>query len=824
MDKLKHEPVYGERRGGYCDVQVATLDSEIVGASKLVAAKKLFLGIRSSEPLRLAARLARELKVWAGLRHPHVLPLLGFYLDDDYGTALLISEFMMNGDLKDYITKMAPTYFERLHLVRDLTDGLAYLHAETNSVRHGDLKPGNVLVNPHCRAMLADFGLSKNLGTGHTGFTTGNDGRGTVRFSSPEILLEGAAAQSLANDIWSWGCLVLEAMTDEIPFSDIEHEPKLILALGKGETPCEAETLTLQLPQFSNLLVKCWTRQPNQRPKAADCLLAIQSALPTFWPANITQQMAEQRKRKQLATPAEDRNPKQQPLQRLSPQQTSRLRSNRPNPQSSPQVTQQPQPLPPKRPRQFQEFFAMAFKNWVNQRQLTLDTPNVDGKEVGLHELFFTVGALRGHRAVSEMSLWQFVGAKIGFSYSDGPSPYSKPEVADQLSNIYREVLADFEVHWHNSLRGLDPSSDFPLPPQLRHLRPKIEQLAAGHPTLRPFGVGSQQLPDDPRKGSTTDQITQQTLQLGETPGTTQQHRAALWNQPGVGSSRQPAGLVLPSRVGGPQLRAPVPSWKPIPPIAAFSAPVSSPSPAKPASEIPMADVSGSSRPESKRSSSKREHESDATSESESATRPTKRARTETQQDLDGKRNADTAAFKQLTMEGSLEKTIPSQAAPSPGVTSDEEEYGWWWDNGEDSPVTQKVDAAPTEPENGATEPTAVVPPTIESLLQILDKASVPSQDAPAPGGESEEVDDWPWAIDVSEWVTEDLAVEETPDIVPSVSSQGSTPNSAAAAPTVPKVAASVTDGPDFWASIGVPEGRYYSDDTDWKWEPKMEV
>lgn len=58
-------------------------------------------------------------------------------------------------------------------------------------------------------AVLSDFGLSKALGIGPTGFTTGNDPKYTTRYASPEVLL-GSAALSLSNDIWSWACLTYE--------------------------------------------------------------------------------------------------------------------------------------------------------------------------------------------------------------------------------------------------------------------------------------------------------------------------------------------------------------------------------------------------------------------------------------------------------------------------------------------------------------------------------------------------------------------------------------------------------------------------------------
>ncbi|KAG8903838.1 hypothetical protein FRC01_008966, partial [Tulasnella sp. 417] len=565
--RLKHEPGYGERRGGYCDLLVATLDYENPSASKLVAQKKLFLGTRSREPLRLAFRLARELKVWARLHHPNILPLLGFYLSDDCETASLISEYMVYGDLKDYITKMEPTYFERLQLV-------------------------------------------------------------------------------LAN---------------KIPFPNITSEAKLIWALMRDQTPCDAETLALDLPQFGDLLMKCWSVEVGERPNASDCLRTIQSSLPSFWPASITQRMVERPRGKQIQDVRDLLGPQQLPQQESPPQQTPTspgAPSNQPDIQNLPRVSQQPQ-------SQFREFFAIAFRYWLDQRRLTFNPPHIDGKEVERHELFFTVGALRGYRAVSEMGLWQFVGAKLGFPHSSGPLPYCKPEVADQLCKVYRESLADFEIHWHYWLRPLDPTSAFPLPPQLHHLHPNIELLAIAHYNLRPptrsFGTWSQQPPDDAAR-----EPNRQTLQLSQTTEATQQHQGTIWNRSGrtfPPQSVEPEGArqlglnalqpsTPPSQASGPRQLAPIPTWKPILPTKGSVA-VSFPVPAaNVGSTLALADSLDAPEPLATRS--------------------------------DTKRNADIAAAKQLTIEESLaawQETTPSQDAPQLGVMLEGGEYDWWWGN-----------------------------------------------------------------------------------------------------------------------------------------------
>lgn len=56
-----------------------------------------------------------------------------------------------------------------LPILRDIAQGLRFLHAATPQVIHGDLKAMNILVDSKFRAKVADFGLSQKKRLGATG-------------------------------------------------------------------------------------------------------------------------------------------------------------------------------------------------------------------------------------------------------------------------------------------------------------------------------------------------------------------------------------------------------------------------------------------------------------------------------------------------------------------------------------------------------------------------------------------------------------------------------------------------------------------------------
>jgi len=98
---------------------------------------------------------------------------------------------------------------------RQILNGLTYLH-ERNIV-HRDIKCANILVYANGSVKLADFGLAKEI----TKFNAVKSCKGTVYWMAPEVV-NPKKTYGPAADIWSLGCTVLEMLTRQIPYPDLE--------------------------------------------------------------------------------------------------------------------------------------------------------------------------------------------------------------------------------------------------------------------------------------------------------------------------------------------------------------------------------------------------------------------------------------------------------------------------------------------------------------------------------------------------------------------------------------------------------------------------
>ncbi|KAG6843375.1 hypothetical protein H0H87_005296 [Tephrocybe sp. NHM501043] len=167
----------------------------------------------------------------------------------------------------------------------DVAKGLSYLHNE--GVIHGDLKGPNVLIDGTGRARLADFGLSVVSDPDIIAWTTQSKTTsqgGSVRWQAPELFVvedsdveseEETVKNTMASDVYAWGCVCLEVFTGQIPFSETTNNVAVIHRVHAGAHP--RRPLASQ-PCWKNwglteeiwsLMKRCWDKDPTQRPSAS---------------------------------------------------------------------------------------------------------------------------------------------------------------------------------------------------------------------------------------------------------------------------------------------------------------------------------------------------------------------------------------------------------------------------------------------------------------------------------------------------------------------------------------------------------------------------
>jgi serine/threonine protein kinase len=198
-----------------------------------------------------------------------VLPLLG--ITSDFGRyTSLVSPWLENGSLMQYLDKNSDSLGAgpRLQLACEVAAGLSYLHS--SHVVHGDLTGANVLITDQGKACLCDFGLSTLMIAFHgTSFYISTVG-GNARWAAPEIYRvtdddEVERSVTVQSDVYSFGCIMLEIFSGQVPYHYLVREAQVLMELQNGNRPrrpngeCITDTLW-------DIINACWADKPNDRP------------------------------------------------------------------------------------------------------------------------------------------------------------------------------------------------------------------------------------------------------------------------------------------------------------------------------------------------------------------------------------------------------------------------------------------------------------------------------------------------------------------------------------------------------------------------------
>lgn len=170
------------------------------------------------------ARFQREAAALRQLNHPNIVKVLDSFQDN--GRYYLVMEYVGGGSLATLLHKQPRLPIERvLQIGLELSDALTRTHHL--NIIHRDIKPANVLLAEDGTPRLTDFGTAM----------TGNENRltepglviGTFAYLSPETC--NGDALDLRADIWSFGVLLYQMLTGEVPFPTELAISALVLAI-----------------------------------------------------------------------------------------------------------------------------------------------------------------------------------------------------------------------------------------------------------------------------------------------------------------------------------------------------------------------------------------------------------------------------------------------------------------------------------------------------------------------------------------------------------------------------------------------------------------
>ena len=173
--------------------------------------------------------------------HPNVCRYL-CKENDLMGDTYLVLELCL-GTLTDYVEGKLAFAVERQpkDLLKDATQGLEHLHKL--GIVHRDIKPSNILISRHqndpttAKALIGDFGFSKEVNKAQQSFSISEGWRGTLRWMAPEVLTgrEGCTLRAtMAVDVYALGCVFFYTLTNGKPLFRGEDDVEVISNIKDG--------------------------------------------------------------------------------------------------------------------------------------------------------------------------------------------------------------------------------------------------------------------------------------------------------------------------------------------------------------------------------------------------------------------------------------------------------------------------------------------------------------------------------------------------------------------------------------------------------------
>jgi serine/threonine-protein kinase len=217
-------------------------------------------------------RFKQEATAAASLNHPNIAHI--YEIGETNGLNFIAMEYVDGMTLRDKIRNEDEELSKLLRVLQHVAEGLAKAHDA--GIIHRDLKPDNIMITSDGHAKILDFGLAKLIEP-QTNSSSGSEEPtilqqhstpglvlGTLGYMSPEQAQGKTKGIDHRSDIFSFGCILFEAITGRKAFSGqdqidvlnkIIREPVASLATYNPRVPADLQ----------RIVRRCLAKDPEQR-------------------------------------------------------------------------------------------------------------------------------------------------------------------------------------------------------------------------------------------------------------------------------------------------------------------------------------------------------------------------------------------------------------------------------------------------------------------------------------------------------------------------------------------------------------------------------
>jgi serine/threonine-protein kinase len=216
-------------------------------------------------------RFKQEATAAASLNHPNIAHI--YEIGEANGYNFIAMEYVEGTTLRAKIHHEQEELSKLLRALQHVAEGLAKAH--DTGIVHRDLKPDNIMITTDGHAKVLDFGLAKLIEAPSAGSISSEEPTiiqhstpglilGTMGYMSPEQAQGKSKEIDNRSDIFSFGCILFEAITSHKAFSGkdqieilnkIIREPVAPLTAFNPDAPADLQ----------RIVRRCLAKDPDQR-------------------------------------------------------------------------------------------------------------------------------------------------------------------------------------------------------------------------------------------------------------------------------------------------------------------------------------------------------------------------------------------------------------------------------------------------------------------------------------------------------------------------------------------------------------------------------